>query len=503
MDDRRRLERDGDPTETSATTPRRQSDVRKVYGSPPPSPRIVPVPAFPSLFVQLPSSHSLPLRLPPVQPSVDRRCTPARAPPVANGGYDHVSCDQVRELRKQRGYAGGDSKAALKTRLASVDEVERKRNLSEGGDMKSSARVAGKQDRTLTGAEKDSDVVLGNQDSRFRAGGLRKAFVAERKVATRHAQWRNPDWKARRNVLCASAAEGAGSALSGRIADGCKCVFGQEFSAEEEKLHGDFSARVKFEAFQPLKGRAPSKPILDTRWVLTRTMAEGRKDVKARQVATSYQDPGLKGRCVDASWCVSLRSPHLLVILFGALNKWNIWSLYIGNAFLRADSFGREVFLHAPAEWGREITHSIWRLRAPAYGLNDAPAAFHGAPGRHLVESAKSLACVGLKFQVSSFDPRLNFIFRKSGGTVGAVAARIGDISGRSRPDLLSGVRGFLEHRFGGLKGQEKSFAHVGMGVSQANDFSAQLTQREGYERFETHSHSPGVWVCAPTPVVV
>ena len=77
-------------------------------------------------------------------------------------------------------------------------------------------------------------------------------------------------------------------------------VLGQGFTEEEEKLHGGLSSAAmerepnaweNFKALQPPRRRTPSKSVVDTRWALTRRMVDGEKDVKARLVAKSYQEP--------------------------------------------------------------------------------------------------------------------------------------------------------------------------------------------------------------------
>ena len=85
----------------------------------------------------------------------------------------------------------------------------------------------------------------------------------------------------------------------------------------------------------------------------------------------------------------------------------------------------------------------MWKLRAPAYGLNDAPAAAHGPLRKYLVNSAELLPSVGLRFEVSSFDPFMYFVYRKSGPAVGVIATHIGDFSGCGEPDSLLKVRVF------------------------------------------------------------
>ena len=68
-------------------------------------------------------------------------------------------------------------------------------------------------------------------------------------------------------------------------------------------------------------------------------------------------------------------------------------------------------------------------------------------------------------------------MYQKEGGAVGAFIARIGDILGCGDQDVLSRIQTFLEARPGKLELQEASFAHAGLEVSHANDYSARLAQ--------------------------
>ena len=112
-----------------------------------PSPAMIPIPGTPTLSVLLPPSPSLSVRLPPPASSFDRNCTPSQAPVVDRGRFDHLSSDQLRELRKSRGYGRRDSKVELKTRLASMDAEGSKRTLTEDGAMDTSVSVTGKRGR--------------------------------------------------------------------------------------------------------------------------------------------------------------------------------------------------------------------------------------------------------------------------------------------------------------------------------------------------------------------
>ena len=167
----------------------------------------------------------------------------------------------------------------------------------------------------------------------------------------------------------------------------------------------------KFKVFSSVKESDISKAVIDSRWVLTWKMVDGIKKVKARLVAKGFQDPDLTEGLVDTSGCVSLRSSHLQVVSLSALNKWKIWSLDIKNAFLQADGFDRVVFLQAPDEWNPETECRVWKLKAPAYGLNDAPAAFHRSLKKHLLNKTLSMESTGLYCVGSPFDPCLFFTF--------------------------------------------------------------------------------------------
>ena len=191
------------------------------------------------------------------------------------------------------------------------------------------------------------------------------------------------------------------------------------------------------------------KQIARTRWVLTGKTADGRRCVRARQVAKGLKDPDSHEGPVDTSGCVSLRSSHLQVISRSAIRKWKLWSLDLKNAFLQADGFDRDVFLHAPAEWDKPCKGRVWELKAPAYGLNDAPVAFHRYLKRYLLNSELSMGRVGLRCQASTFDPCLFFVFRGEGHAVGVFTTHIDDISGCGEPDVLAKMRNFAERRFG------------------------------------------------------
>ena len=122
----------------------------------------------------------------------------------------------------------------------------------------------------------------------------------------------------------------------------------------------ELAAWGKLDVFPPRDACKVRKQIVQRRWLLTRKMAEGKKCVKARLVAKCFQGPDLKDGLVDSSGCVSLRSSHLQVAPLSAIRQWKLWSLDVKNAFLQADGLERDVFLHAPIEWGPPCNKRVW-----------------------------------------------------------------------------------------------------------------------------------------------
>ena len=80
------------------------------------------------------------------------------------------------------------------------------------------------------------------------------------------------------------------------------------------------------------------------------------KTAKAQLSVEGKQKPDLRDGDVDIAGCVCRGSPHLRLISLGALKTWPPWSLYIQNAFLRAEASTARVF---PALHPREIPRMV------------------------------------------------------------------------------------------------------------------------------------------------
>ena len=149
-------------------------------------------------------------------------------------------------------------------------------------------------------------------------------------------------------------------------------------------------------------------------------------------------------------------------------------------------------------EWGPSNPRRFWKSSGPADGLNDTPAASHRSLRKYLLNSVDSLARVGLKFLVASFESRLNFDFRKEGGAVRDIAVHTDDILGRGVPDALSKTRVLSEYRAWPLGAQEKSFMCVGAGFPEENDSSVELTQGPFPNNLKPVPTSPELWASRP-----
>ena len=115
-------------------------------------------------------------------------------------------------------------------------------------------------------------------------------------------------------------------------------------------------------------------------------------------------------------------------------------------------------------------------MNAPAYSLNDAPVAPHCSLQKHLVKSDLPLARKRWQYAVSSFDPCPCSVFRKGGGAASAFTTNIEDNLGCGAPGVPGRAKDIPGTHFGELELQESSFVHVGMELSEEQDYSERLT---------------------------
>ena len=272
-----------------------------------------------------------------------------------------------------------------------MDEVDRVR----GSSLKRRRAPKG------LGETGESAVEEQKVDKRFRRAGAHLNFQTNREILKHHGQWREKEMQLFLNtgrgnddvtVFEYGVGEICNVVATAKAADECNRILGQELPQEEERLYAkdvlaaktrELDARTQFKVYNPLEPGKGTEEVVGTRWVLTWKMVEGAKTAKARLVAKGYQGPDFKQGLVETSGSASLRPPHLQVVSLAALRGWRLRSIDIKNARPQADGFGREVFTQSPPEWLRGESRRIWKLNAPAYGLDDAPAARHRSLKRY------------------------------------------------------------------------------------------------------------------------
>ena len=181
-------------------------------------------------------------------------------------------------------------------------------------------------------------------------------------------------------------------------------------------------------------------------------MVDGKKGAKARLLAKGYQGPDQEDGPAGLSGYLCFHLSRLQVISLRAPTKWGIWSLDIKIALLQADGSGRDVF------------HRVWKLRAPAFRLNDAPVAFQGTLRRYLSSSKNALARAGLRFRVSSIGPRFFVILARAVGRLALSSPTL--MNPVPRPESAASwsiARGF--------KGSRKGTCACGHGSFQGERF--------------------------------
>ena len=99
------------------------------------------------------------------------------------GDYYRLTCDALREIGRQRGYAREGSKVALKARLATTDAVGRKRNCDEAQTMDTSEILPGQRNRAMRGAADKLDGPPAKKETRCSLGDLHMASVAKMEIA--------------------------------------------------------------------------------------------------------------------------------------------------------------------------------------------------------------------------------------------------------------------------------------------------------------------------------
>ena len=112
-------------------------------------------------------------------------------------------------------------------------------------------------------------------------------------AALAHAQRWPPELKYKLEAKPSAAIEDVDGAISAWVADECDRILRQELTLEEAEVHANLATAGKqreladwreFDVFSPHEACKAQKQIVQTRWVLTWKMVEGKKCVEAHLV---------------------------------------------------------------------------------------------------------------------------------------------------------------------------------------------------------------------------
>ena len=90
-------------------------------------------------------------------------------------------------LHNRRGYHGKDAEAAPKTRLDTLDAVERRQPRGAGNDMDTSSSISGTRPRDLGEPPPPETPVMGTNGRRVRGDALATVPAADMSVVQEHA----------------------------------------------------------------------------------------------------------------------------------------------------------------------------------------------------------------------------------------------------------------------------------------------------------------------------
>ena len=239
-------------------------------------------------------------------------------------------------------------------------------------------------------------------------------------------------------------------------------VYAVEVPAKEHKKPEVMEAKdrelenlEKYEVFEEVEDTGQEK--IGSRWVITRKeKADGQKcEYKGRLVAKGFQEKSSP----QADSPTMRRESLKLFFALAANEGFKLRSVDIRAAFLQAKNLEREIFLQPPKDVQKEGT--IWRLKKPLYGLNDASRKFW----LKIKEVFKNF---GLKKLVG--DEALYYKHNENGDLIGLLSTHVDDFSLAGTEEFLSSVTEEIGKSLDISKVEDGSFRFTGIDVEQFHD---------------------------------
>ena len=195
---------------------------------------------------------------------------------------------------------------------------------------------------------------------------------------------------------------------------------------------------------------------LDTHWVLTEKLVEGKTIVKARLTIRGDQEETENIR----SDSPTVRKGNIKIFAAVASKEgWEICSSDVTCAFLQGAKIDRDVFVRPPKE--RRVPGVLWKLLKPVYGLVDAPRGWYKALDEKLTKSGCTKC---------NLDPAMYLQFSNNNKTEKA----IGGMAVTHVDDVLSGGNNSFRKVMTEVKtafkfgvDEEGEFRYVGMHMQQ------------------------------------
>ena len=132
---------------------------------------------------------------------------------------------------------------------------------------------------------------------------------------------------------------------------------------------------------------------IESMWILTEKVIDGKKAVKARLVAMGNQEKA----DVQSDSPTGTKDALFLVFAIGSMNTWRPKTTDVKNAFLQGQKINRTVYLKPPKDLKKD--GKIWRLNKCVYGLDDAARSWF----LEVEEDLKTMGCVQSKVDICVF----------------------------------------------------------------------------------------------------
>ena len=142
-------------------------------------------------------------------------------------------------------------------------------------------------------------------------------------------------------------------------------------------------------------------------------------------MAKGFQNPDQRTGTVENAGRAALWPPQRRPISQSTLKRWKPRKKGKKRASFHADASDSEVSVHAPPARVSSTPEKVWRLRAPAYGLSDAPGVTRDTIHAYRSGEKATEMRTGPLIKVSPLDANTSYIHTPDGHSMRAIATHI------------------------------------------------------------------------------